>query len=358
MADNAYFSLKNYQTTRIPDAKGFAMNAGAGHSGGGVLQYPLGLGGGGSPNQNWNSSTALKIMPFTLFMPYKRSASITSPLSGALSTLQGNELYTMMPSPDYAIALPTPQSALKTTYGVDYAPVDVGALVGSMATNEKESLAAGATAIAGGLIGAYFGGRTGAVVGATVGATAGSAATGGNLLGPAALNAGQAALSIIGQNPEIAQVLSRRQENPFTENVFKNVQFREHSFSYVFMPRNDKESQTIDQIISLFKYIMLPRPTSGGILFEFPYEFQIVHSIQNTTFTLLPSVLQSMTVDFGGGTDSLKLFVEKQGKNYPAKITLEMTFKEMVLLNRDRVQNTDFDIKDDTAPSDVLRFRF
>ena len=95
---------------------------------------------------------------------------------------------------------------------------------------------------------------------------------------------------------------------------------------------------------------MLPKPATvdffgtnpGAGFLEFPYEFQITHSVQDTTFTLLPSVLTVLEVDYGGGTDSPKLFRPgKYGEQYPAKITLSMTFKEMVLLTRDRVMYDD-----------------
>jgi len=182
----------------------------------------------------------------------------------------------------------------------------------------------------------------------------------------------QTILSMAGADEGAAEVLLGSTSNPFTDRLFKNVQFRTHNFNYTFLPKNEKESQEIDKIIQLFKYAMLPRPTSqtGGILggdanlqgfFEFPYEFQITHSIQATTFTLLPSVLESMETDFGGGTDSLKLFKKTGGgKQYPTKITVSMTFKEMVLLNRDRIVNFREQMWDFVGPPDsnAKRYRF
>lgn len=360
---NAFQSLKSGgDNFRLKDPKEFAISAAEGHGLGGVLQYPLGL--GGEYKKNWNAGGAtdpLKAVPFTLFMPYKRNFGFRG--EGVYSIKKGDELYTTLPSPDFAIALPTPQSALKTTYNVEYSEFEISQAVGSVFANQGEALALGAGVLAAVAKGAAA--RT-----AVIGALGADRALGGNLGKAGVQTAGDLLIKIasVGQAGEgTAQVLFGRQNNPYTENVFKNVKFREHQFSYVFMPRNRAESETIDNIISVFKYVMLPRPQTAteGIFFEFPYEFQIVHSIQNTTFTLLPSVLESMTVDFGGGTDSLKLFVDsdRSGKNYPSRITLEMTFKEMVLLNRDRVANQDFDIKDEGAPPKdgrgaLMRFRF
>lgn len=350
MANNAYFTLNSYTGSidSISTFTGSAMNKGSGQPLGGILQFPPGLGGAAVQD---GVSAGSSTIPFTLFMPYKRNSGTKA----AYSTQSGDDLYSNLPTPDFAIALPTPPSALKTNYGVEYEEFQIGQAVGAALSNQTEAI----QSLAGGGIGALLGGGLGAVAGAT----AGSLISGGNITKSAGWTAAQAAIGLIGtvsggNGQATAATITGLQDNPFTENVFKNVKFREHTFAYTFMPKNLRESETIDKIISVFKYTMLPIPAVGNIFFEFPYEFQIIHSIQNTTFTLLPSVLTSFTVDYGGGTDSLKLFVAKEGKQYPAKITVEMSFKEMVLLNRNRVKK-DFDLKDESAPSDIkYRFRF
>jgi len=352
MVKNAYFTLSNYSGSidSIRDFTSSALNKGVDKDGiaipsGGVLQFPPGLGG----------SSGSATIPFTLFMPYKRRTGFDS----IYSALGGDSLYSSLPTPDFAIALPTPTSALKTTYGVEYETFEVGQAAGIVASNRGESATVGAGAILGGLLGGGKGALFGAIAAGTL-----TAAGGGNLLKAAGFTAAQTAIGALakvggGDSEGVGAIALGLQDNPFTENVFKNVNFREHTFTYTFMPKNIGESETIDQIISVFKYTMLPMPAVGGAFFEFPYEFQIVHSIQNTTFTLLPSVLTSFAVDYGGGTDSLKLFVSQNGKQFPAKITVDMAFKEMVLLNRNRVKN-DFDLKDESAPTtnNTLRFRF
>lgn len=174
----------------------------------------------------------------------------------------------------------------------------------------------------------------------------------------AAGNLGKGALLNIAQfvtnSQELVPSLFGLAENPYTEYAFKNVSPRTHTFSYVFMPRSKDESQVIDRIINVFKYSMLPRPSSVAGFFQFPYEFQIVHSLQNTTFTLLPSVLKSCDVDYSGGTDSPKFF----NSDYPAKITMTMQFQEVVLLNRDYVIKDDLMKNDTGGPGNQYRFRF
>lgn len=120
MADfkDAFSALGGYQNKRISNANEFAELAGVSE----VLQYPRGL--GGTPS----TPATFKGIPFTLFMPYKRARG----LDGFRSTMQGQTLFTQMPTPEFAIALPTPTSALKTEYGVEYSQFDVGSMVGGV----------------------------------------------------------------------------------------------------------------------------------------------------------------------------------------------------------------------------------
>lgn len=320
------------------------------------LAYPEGL--GGTPIRN---STPSQTIPFTLFMPYKRAAK----LAGFYSTgTNPDQLFTDLPQPTYAIALPTPTSALKTDYKATYSSFDVGQALGA-AGGELANAAEGAIGIlkaprsldeAAKAAGTGAGGIFGLV---------------GSMAKITAMSAIGSALADAGGSKEIVNVFAGQANNPYTENVFKNIEFRNHTFSYVFMPRSLNESLIIDDIITVFKYAMHPQPGTGVLgsgFFDFPFEFQITHSIQDTTFTLLPSVLESLEVDYSGGADSPKLLMPQSNKQqYPAKITLNMTFKEMVLLSRNRITGdktrtgqiitqslTDIE---GTAPTG-LRFRF
>lgn len=304
---------------------------------GGVLQFPPGLGG----------SASSVTIPFTLFMPYKRATGATG-TGGFYSTKQNDDLYTSLPQPDFAIALPTPSSALKTNYAAEYGSFEVGQALGTV----------------GGTLGtAVESVKSGKALPALE-AVAQGAASVGKQAGIAAIAAG---LEAAGGSAEIMNVATGQANNPYTENVFKNVRFREHDFSYTFSPRNRSESETIDKIIQLFKFAMLPRPGTGAIagatgFFDFPYEFQITHSIQSTTFTLLPSVLESFDVDYSGGADTPKLFNVTDRGQYPVKISISMKFKEMVLLTRNRIlqeaDSTNQTKLSDSDYGDTLRFRF
>ena len=331
MADptNAFTYLGQTQTGSIQTLTGLpSMNATP-------LVFPPGLG-RTDPNTAGN-----KTIPFTLFMPYKRSKQS---LDALRSTITGNNLFTKMPQPEFAIALPTPTSALKTQYGVEYSPFEVGGMVGGLISasddvrNNLEKLIKNKQWTKEDI--------------ETLKIQGGTAAK--NLLESAGINLASGLSSLV-TSADTVNAFFGVQENPYTEFIFKNVAPRRHSFSYTFMPRTQDESEKIDRIINIFKYTMLPRPTLGSLMFQFPYEFQIIHSTQSTTFTLLPSVLTSCDVDYSGGMESPKFFTS----DYPAKITMTMEFQEVVLLNRDRMQkDAQVLAQDNGAPTNALRFRF
>jgi len=346
-----------------------------------IIRYPLSLGevkGG---------------IPFTLFMPYKRPKSNIKDSFGQSRAIDAagpvDLLYTTakLPTPDFAIALPTPPSALKTTYQSNYDEINLGQTVGILGTPGTPASSRRAPSF-----GRFDG--TGAAQGAAIrreqnakaaGAVRDPAVTEFNnalsgafsknnfsgMLQQGSLALDQTILAALGAEEGAANLFFGQSDNPFTDRLFKNVEFRQHIFNYTFLPKKQQDSEHIDKIIQLFKYAMLPRPSSIVGFFEFPYEFQITHSIQATTFTLLPSVLETMETDFGGGTDSLKLFkATSGGKQYPTKITVNLAFKEMILLNRDRITSfrgegffkSDDGVKDKPggAPGDrdVKRYRF
>lgn len=49
--------------------------------------------------------------------------------------------------------------------------------------------------------------------------------------------------------------------NPNQEKVFTSVDFRNLTFEYIFLPKNEQESQLVDNIVYMFKYWSHPRET-------------------------------------------------------------------------------------------------
>ena len=345
-------------------------------SNGGIIKFPRSLGADiGSPIEGNIKHRTTQSIPFTIFMPYKRNVGQIGVGMGA-GDLGGfhslNELKNL-PAPTFAIALPTPTSALQTTYDATYNQFNIGQGIGV----GSKGLGAVITAMRDETINYAKDAGTATAIDKIKSAVSGAFEVGGvvkdqfkdktfiqNQFAVAGVAAVSSGLQILGSGEDTVNAFIGQANNPYTENAFKNMEFRLHDFNYTFMPKNIEDSRSIDKIISLFKYGMMPKvgtSVGGTAFFDFPYEFQITHSIQDTTFTLLPSVLVSLNVDYGGGTDSPKLFRPgiSDKEQYPAKITLSMKFKEMVLLTRDKVLYDSLYSKDGTPSNDnVKRYRF
>lgn len=283
---------------------------------GNSLRYPEGLSQAG--------------IPFVLFAPYMRDRSVS------ITDDNGDSLVAESPPVNWTTALPIPSSALKTAYSVKYEDKSLGTVAGTLIGN-KGAIAgtAAAAAVAIPIIAATATGAAILTGGLTLIRSVGFLNAARVLAGAGSLAGGAAALV-----PKDAPALmSQQKTNPFTEVLFDSIPFRTHTFDYTFYPRNVKESETLDRILQRFKFYMLPRiggrMGGGSTTIDFPYEWQIYYSINNTTFTLLPSVLESFLVDYGGETDSPKLFAPTiDNKRYPSKITVQMKFKETFLLYR------------------------
>ena len=67
-------------------------------------------------------------------------------------------------------------------------------------------------------------------------------------------------------------------ENPYEEQLFNGIGFREFSFEFAFAPASEAEGEEIDKIINMFRFNSRPNFV-GGVLGEgqytFPNEFSI-----------------------------------------------------------------------------------
>lgn len=293
-----------------------------------------------------NETGASAHVPFVMFAPYKKNKA-------TFYSLDNTHLFDSLPSPTWIIALPLPASALKTGYGVQYDQYDIGfgfgttmmagkKLTETLSDDQKDKL------------------KT--IAEQSLWDNMKSATK--DVFQSAGYNVVSALAGAIRIPEPVIQNVAGVSENPFTEQIFKNVEYRTHTFEYTFIPRNERESRLIDDIIQVFKFYMLPSQSSlTGLnestnFFSFPYEFQITYSVQDTTFTLLPSVLERFDVDYSGA-DAPKFFVSSgQGKQYPTKITMTLQFREVVLLNRDHIAAPPPVVKEDVDSKNVTRYRF
>ena len=124
--------------------------------------------------------------------------------------------------------------------------------------------------------------------------------------------------------------------NPFREQIFRNVQNREFTFKYKFLPRTASEAQAVRNIIKEFKLNMHPEISTGGLFYVYPSTFDIAYyfnGTENSNISKISTcVLEDLAVDYGG-----------QGFNtfndgMPTEVNLSLKFRELEVLTRERIE--------------------
>jgi hypothetical protein len=135
----------------------------------------------------------------------------------------------------------------------------------------------------------------------------------------------------------------RTTQNPRREMMFRDVGVRSHNFTFDFAPRNEKEAETVLNIIKMLRYHAYPGlQGGGGHFFTFPAEFEMSFFtieepsgmiVINDNLPKLPRLaLQSINVDYAAAGD-FKTFTDSK----PAFIRLELGFQEMEQLTNEHI---------------------
>ena len=175
------------------------------------------------------------------------------------------------------------------------------------------------------------------------------------LLGRGAIKAASSPLDALGLNVNVGagiQAASKKVANPYREQLFQNMEFRKHQFSYQFAPKNKAEHEQVMEIIQLFKYHMHPELSPDRLFLIYPSEFQIEYRYnteqdqqaaaaagfaktnRNTYLSKIGScVLENMKVTYGNQD-----FITIKGtEGAPAFINLELSFAETEILTNNRI---------------------
>lgn len=134
----------------------------------------------------------------------------------------------------------------------------------------------------------------------------------------------------------LARATSKKVRNPYQEQIFKSMNFRNFAFQYKFAPRNNSEFDSVMSIIDLLKFHMHPEKDPGGAFFVFPSVFDLEYRYKDTRNNFVnkiaTSVLTDLSVDYG----SEGVFTTFRGtKGKPSEITVAMNFREISLLTKD-----------------------
>lgn len=129
--------------------------------------------------------------------------------------------------------------------------------------------------------------------------------------------------------------------NPFNEQVFRSVPFREFPFPFEFAPKNRKEMENVHKIIKLLKFHMLPEFSNKTYsAFLSPSEFQITYMYRSKMNQYIPlvsrCVLTSMEVDYAN-EGAFHTFREDDKGAAPVITKVTCNFAETEIMTKETI---------------------
>ena len=125
--------------------------------------------------------------------------------------------------------------------------------------------------------------------------------------------------------------------NPFLTVLFKQPQFKKHSFSWTLAPKTPEEAATVNAIIQTFRYHMLPDrgKDTGGTLLDYP-DMVHIRFFNNDSFLyrFKPCVITSLSVDYAPEGPSFF----KGSSNVPSQVKFSIELMEIEYWLKDSFQ--------------------
>ena len=127
--------------------------------------------------------------------------------------------------------------------------------------------------------------------------------------------------------------------NPNAEMVFKSVPFRSFSFPFEFSPKNEKEKEDINKILSMFKFHMMPEKAGEGYLTA-PAQFQITYMYRDGANMYIPKIsrcaLTDMSIDYSPEGVFTTFKADEKGA-MPVLTKMELSFTEMEIMTKETI---------------------
>ncbi len=147
-----------------------------------------------------------------------------------------------------------------------------------------------------------------------------------------------AGLGITGDIGSSLELASSKVANPYKEQLFNSIGFRQFAFTYKFTPRNGNEYENVKNIIRLFKYHMHPENDPTGLFLEYPSEFDITYLYKGEENKELNKISTCALTDMKVTYGNQDAFTTIKGTNgVPAEINMELAFTELEALTNDRI---------------------
>ena len=132
-----------------------------------------------------------------------------------------------------------------------------------------------------------------------------------------------------------------RADNPFVEVFFNTMNVRSFTYNFNFAPRNEDETNEIQQIIQLFRFHMAPElQLNNSRYYTLPATFDIHYmykaengaGFENDYFNRIGTcVLENVNTNYT--PNGVKSF----GDGAPTQITMSLTFKETEVLTKAKI---------------------
>lgn len=131
---------------------------------------------------------------------------------------------------------------------------------------------------------------------------------------------------------------SAKVANPYKEQLFSNMGFRQFAFNYKFTPRNQTEYEQVKRIIQLFKYHMHPEVSPSKLFLEYPSEFEIKYFYKGEENEHLSKISSCALTDVKITYGNQDAFTTVKGQNgVPAEINMQLAFTELETLTNERI---------------------
>lgn len=143
-----------------------------------------------------------------------------------------------------------------------------------------------------------------------------------------------------GLNPgAVISSTTKEVANPFREQIFKQVGFREFTFNYAFFPKDKEETERVRSIIEKFIFHMHPDLSESGLFFKFPSQFDIVYYFKDSENPYLRKtatcVLENCDIKYGQDGSKYASFVN----GAPVEVFMTLKFKETQVLTKNSIKN-------------------
>jgi hypothetical protein len=115
--------------------------------------------------------------------------------------------------------------------------------------------------------------------------------------------------------------------NPYQTVLFEKPQFKKHSFSWRLLPKTEKESDDVRNIIRTLQYHMHPGVSSNvGLFFSFPSRVIVsLYPASDFLYRFKPCVVESVNVNYAAG--SSPSFFKRT--NAPTAISISISLLEI-----------------------------